>query len=121
MATDRRAEVCLLLALSANAGMSNFFRASYSVLGPELTEDLHLTPQTLSLAAGGFFMALAVLQIPVGMLFDRYGPRRTVLGLTGLAVAGSWAHGMAGSPGMLVAARLMSGCRCFGSSTGSGL
>jgi MFS family permease len=115
MLPARRAEVCLLLALSAHAGMSNFFRASYSVLGPELTRDLALTPQSLSVAAGSFFIALAVLQIPVGMLFDRFGPRRTVLALSGLSVLGSVMHGMASSPAMLVASRFLIGFGCAGS------
>lgn len=115
MEIPRRAEVYLLLALSANAGMSNFFRASYGVLGPELTRDLALTPRALSLAAGSFFMALAVLQIPVGMLFDRFGPRRTVLGLSGLAVAGSVVQGVAETPSMLIASRWLIGFGCAGS------
>lgn len=115
MPSPRRAELYLLLALSANAGMSNFFRASYSVLAPELVRDLALSPQMLSIAAGSFFMALAVLQIPVGMLFDRFGPRRTVLALSGLAVLGSFAHGLATSPAMLVAARFLIGFGCAGS------
>jgi MFS family permease len=111
----RRAELLLLLALSAHAGMSNFFRASYSVLGPELTRELSLTPQSLSVAAGSFFMALAVLQIPVGMLFDRFGPRRTVLTLSGLSIVGSALHGMANSPGLLIASRFLIGFGCAGS------
>jgi MFS family permease len=115
MPSAHRAEVYLLLALSAHAGMSNFFRASYSVLGPELTRDLALSPQLLSLAAGSFFMALAVLQIPVGMLFDRFGPRRTVLALSGLAVVGSAVHGVAQTPAVLIASRFLIGFGCAGS------
>src|SRR3546814_6490571 len=55
------------------------------------------------------------MQIPVGMLFDRIGPRRTVAWLIGIAVAGSLFHAVVTSAGMLVAARLAIGTGCAAS------
>src|SRR3546814_11722413 len=55
------------------------------------------------------------MQIPVGMLFDRVGPRRTVAWLIGIAVAGSLFHAVVTSAGMLVAARLAIGTGCAAS------
>ena len=75
--------------LAAITIVSQFFRTSNGVIGPELIRDLGLTPAELGIANGAFFLALGLAQVPVGMAFDRYGPRRTVTGLTVIAVAGA--------------------------------
>ena len=78
LAVSRR-EIGLLIALLAGTTiLSQFFRASLAVIAPELIRDLALSPEMLGLANGGFFGALLVAQIGVGVAFDRIGPRRTV-------------------------------------------
>ena len=84
--------VSLLAALTA---VSQFYRASLSAIAPEVSRDLALSPDALGLANGIFFLALGVVQLPVGMVFDRVGPRRTIGALTVLAVAGSLLHAVA--------------------------
>ena len=71
------------------------------VIAPELTRDLGLTPEDLGNANGAFFLAIAFMQVPVGLLFDRYGPRRVVSWLTVLAVLAAAMHGMVRTPGEL--------------------
>lgn len=99
----------LLALLVAVTSASQFFRASFGVIAPELMADLALGPEALGLASAAFFVALGLAQIPVGMLFDRFGPRRTVSGLTLVAVAGSLLHALAESGAALVAARAVLG------------
>ena len=70
--------------LVAITGLSQFYRSCLGVIAPELTRDLGLTPEDLGQANGAFFLAMGLMQVPVGLLFDRYGPRRTVTTLTAL-------------------------------------
>jgi MFS family permease len=110
------AALSLLMAVTA---LSQFYRSCLGVIAPELTRDLGMTPQDLGRANGAFFLAVALMQIPVGLLFDRYGARRTVSALTLLAIAGAAWHGLARTPGELVAARLLLGVGCAGSFMGA--
>ena len=70
----------------AITALSLFYRSCLGVIAPELTRDLGLTPEDLGNANGAFFLAMAAMQIPVGLLFDRYGPRLVISCFTALAV-----------------------------------
>jgi MFS family permease len=70
----------LLLALALMTGASQFHRAALGVVGPELAAALAAGPGLLGAANGAFFLALLLLQVPVGLALDRIGPRRTVAG-----------------------------------------
>jgi len=78
---------------------SLFYRASGAVIAPDLTRDLHLDPEDLGLLGAAFFYAFALVQIPLGMILDRVGARRTMVALNVLGMAGilifSQAHGLA--------------------------
>lgn len=102
----------LLLALAMITIVSQFFRSSIGVIAPELINDLALSPQTLGLAGGTFFFALGVAQIPVGMSFDRIGPRRTVVWVSASALAGAFAMSVASSGPQLIAGRFLLGFGC---------
>ena len=80
--------IWLVPALAASTMLSQFLRTSNGVIAPELMADLAISPERLGVANGAFFIALAIMQVPVGMLIDRLGPRRTVFWLTWIAVAG---------------------------------
>jgi predicted MFS family arabinose efflux permease len=112
---SRLAGVRLLVPLAAVTIASQFFRASGGAIAPELTRDLGLTPSGLALANAAFFMSFLVSQIPLGMLFDRIGPRLTVTALSALTVAGALLHAAAASPEVLVVSRALIGLGCAGS------
>lgn len=105
----KSAAVRLILLLIAVTGVSQFYRASAAVIAPELMADLRIGPETLGLAGSAFFIALGIMQIPVGILFDRIGPRLTVGSLTLASVFGAVLHALADSGAMLVAARTVLG------------
>lgn len=109
------AAAVLLAMLAATTILSQFFRASTSVIGPELIRDLSLSPEALGFANGAFFLALLLPQVMVGVLFDRIGPRITVSLLSVLMVAGAVLHAVAESGPGLVAARFVVGLGCAGS------
>ena len=104
--------VALLILLTC---LSQFYRVSNSVIAPELTRDLGLTATHLGWAGGVFFLALLVLQIPVGLLFDRVGARRTVSAFSVIAVLGAVLLARADSPTSHLVARTVVGMGCAAS------
>ncbi|HZP98152.1 MAG TPA: MFS transporter [Reyranella sp.] len=105
----------LLALLIAVTCLSQFYRVSNSVIAPELTRDLHLSAAELGLAGSAFFFALFAVQLPVGLWFDRYGARRTVSGVSLLAVAGSIWIAHATDAAGLIAGRVVVGIGCAAS------
>jgi predicted MFS family arabinose efflux permease len=105
----------MLAVLVATGSLSQFFRTSNAVIAPELMRDLGLSPQMLGAANSAFFIALLVLQIPLGVLFDRIGVRRSVAALSIVMAAGAQLHALADSGVMLVVARFLVGLGCAGS------
>ena len=99
----------LLLMLVATTSLSQLFRASTTVIVPELIRDLALTPQMLGFANACFFFALLAIQVPVGVLFDRIGARLTVCALAILAVIGALLHATVTTSYGLAAARILLG------------
>jgi len=108
--------VAMIVAIT---GLSLFYRSCLGVIAPELSRDLGLTPEDLGRANGAFYLTMALMQIPVGLLFDRYGPRRVVTGFTVLAVIAALLHGLVRTPAELVAVRLLLGVGCAASFMGA--
>ena len=65
--------VCALV-----TAISQFYRNAHVVVAPDIMRDTGVTAQTLGYLSGALFLTAAVLQIPAGVLLDRYGPRRTI-------------------------------------------
>ncbi len=55
--------------------LSQFYRVSNAVIAPNLIQDLGLDAETLGLLGGAYFYSFALLQIPMGPMLDRIGPR----------------------------------------------
>lgn len=69
--------------------ISYAFRAINAVMAQPLVDELGLSAADLGLLASAYFLAFAVMQLPVGILLDRYGPRRTECSLLILAAVGA--------------------------------
>src|SRR2546426_9015801 len=71
------------------AWAANFVvRIGFSALLPSIIGELHLSYTRAGLLASAFFYAYVLMQIPSGLLGDRFGRRRIlVLGLLGGALA----------------------------------
>jgi MFS family permease len=52
-----------------------FYRVSNAVIAPNLIQDLALDAETLGILGGAYFYSFALLQIPMGPMLDRIGPR----------------------------------------------
>ena len=88
---------------------SHFFRASNVTIGLDLMRDLAIGPEALGALTGAFFFGFAAMQIPCGFFFDRFGPRRTVVGMLILATIGGIIFTLAPSWPILLTGRVLMG------------
>ena len=114
-----KSTIAVFTAITAIVILSQYYRASLGVIAPELARDVALTPESLGLINGSFFITLALAQIPIGMAFDRFGPRWTITALTTVAVIGSLWFSAATSAETLLASRIVIGLGCAGSFMGA--
>jgi MFS family permease len=82
-------------AFAAGYLLSYLFRTVNAVISPELTRDLALEPGSLGFLTSTYFVAFAAMQIPIGMLLDRYGPRRVEPALLVVAATGALTFALA--------------------------
>jgi MFS family permease len=89
--------------------LSYLYRTVNAVLAPDLVRDLNLDPASLGLLTSAYFLAFAAAQLPLGVLLDRYGPRRVEAGLLLVAAAGACIFARADSLGGLLLGRALIG------------
>jgi predicted MFS family arabinose efflux permease len=79
------------------------------VLSPDLVRDLGIDASRLGLLTGAYFLAFALAQLPLGVLLDRFGPRRVNACLLGVAAAGAALFATGESLSALIAGRALIG------------
>lgn len=92
--------------------LSQFYRAFLAVLAPVLEADLGASKADLATASGAWFLAFALMQIPVGEALDRIGPRRTAAAALVVGAIGAGAFAAATSPATLTWAMVLIGIGC---------
>ncbi len=124
MALDNR-QLWLRLFLPFAAGyfLSYLFRTANAVIGPVLARDLGLGDNALGLLTSTYFLAFGAAQLPLGMLLDRFGPRRVESALLLVAAVGAaafaWSDTLSGLAvgraliGLGVSACLMASFKAF--------
>jgi MFS family permease len=68
-----------------------------------------LSEAYLGFLSSSFFISYAVLQIPSGILADRFGSRRLIVAGFGVQAAGLFLGSLSRSPGQFLAARILTG------------
>ncbi len=101
------------------AFMNLFLRSSLGVMAPELAREMTLSPAALSTVASAFFIAYAIMQLPTGMLLDRFGARLTLAGMLLFTTAGAGTFAAADSVALLSLGRVLMGIGCAGIFTGA--
>jgi len=86
-----------------------FHRVSPAVLATDLQESFGVGLTAVAVLSSAYFYAYTVMQLPCGVLTDRWGPRRTVCAFTALSALGAFVTALAGSFEMVVAGRVMIG------------
>jgi len=90
--------------------LAHFLRSVPAVIAPDLRAELALTPGQLSSLPAAIFLGAALMQLPVGVLLDRFGPRRIIAGFLVVAAIGTLVFATAqGIIGLAVALFLI-GC-----------
>jgi len=89
--------------------LSYVYRMTNAVMGPALAAEFGLTAGGLGLLSSVYFLSFAVFQLPLGLLLDRYGPRRVDAALLVIASVGACIYAAAGSFAALVAGRALIG------------
>jgi predicted MFS family arabinose efflux permease len=78
----------VLLPFAAGYFLSYFFRTINAVIAGQLTAELGLDSH-LGLMTSVYFLTFAAIQLPLGVLLDRFGPRRVQSGLLIVAAVGA--------------------------------
>lgn len=89
--------------------LSTLLRNVNAVLAPDLMGALALTPGELGLLTSAFFFAFALVQLPVGIALDRWGPRRVQLVMMLVGAVGALLFARGTGFGQLVVARAVMG------------
>ncbi|MBF5059935.1 MFS transporter [Candidatus Neptunochlamydia vexilliferae] len=68
-----------------------FLRVFISTISDQVIHDLHLTAQKFAIMGAGYYLAYSLMQIPVGILVDRFGSRLLLSIAVALAsIGGGW-------------------------------
>jgi MFS family permease len=89
--------------------LSYTLRTVNAVLAPDLVAAFDLAASDLGLMTAVYFIAFAGMQLPLGLLLDRFGPRRVQGVLLLAAVAGALLFAGAGSREHLIIGRALIG------------
>jgi len=88
--------------------LSYLYRVVNAVIAPDLVRDAGLDANDLGLLTSAYFLTFAAFQLPLGILLDRFGPRRTEAALLLFAAAGAFVFGMSdGTTGLIVGRALI--------------
>ncbi len=89
--------------------LSFFHRTAPASIAGQLTRAFDIPRAVLGALAGTYFYVYTVLQVPVGVLADTYGPRRLLTGGSLVAAAGSLAFALAPTWEVAAAGRTLVG------------
>jgi MFS family permease len=99
---------CVLLPFAAGYYLSYLFRTINALIAGDLMAELGLNAADLGFLTSVYFLVFAAVQLPLGALLDRYGPRMIQSSLLLLASAGSLVFALAdGLFGLLVGRALL--------------
>ena len=87
----------IFFTLSALLILSLFYRVSNAVIAPDLFQDLGLNAETLGILGGAYFYSFTLLQIPMGPMLDRIGPRIIMASSSLIGALGAFLFGLGSS------------------------
>ncbi|MEI8355995.1 MAG: MFS transporter [Deltaproteobacteria bacterium] len=86
-----------------------FHRLCPAVVATDMMTDLHASGALVGFLSSAYFYPYALMQLPTGLLADRWGPRKTVTLFLCLACIGSILLGLTPSPAGAIIGRVLVG------------
>jgi MFS family permease len=99
----------VFIPFAAGYFLSYLYRVVNAVIAPDLVNDLGIGPSALGLLTATYFIAFASFQLPLGVLLDRFGARRTEAVLLLFAGLGAYIFSQSDTLGGLIVARAFIG------------
>ena len=100
----------ILTAFGFGFFLSMFCRSSGNLLKGPVQADLGLSEATMGLTFGtAFFIAFGLAQLPIGVLLDRYDPRKVCAGMLLVAATGTLVFAFSHTGGHMAAGRALMG------------
>ncbi|MRR18467.1 MAG: MFS transporter, partial [Deltaproteobacteria bacterium] len=95
----------LFLILSAQYLIVYFHRVSPAVVAQDLVSSFNISATALGVLASAYFYPYALMQVPVGILSDSWGPKKTIVLFSLIAAFGAIGFGLAPYFGFAIGAR----------------
>lgn len=89
--------------------ISYLYRVVNAVIAPDLVADIGVGPSALGLLTATYFISFASFQLPLGVLLDRFGPRKVEAVLLVFAALGAFIFARAESLAGLITGRALIG------------
>lgn len=104
-----RLALVVVVPFAAGYFMSYLYRNINAVVGRYLIDELGLSGADIGLLTAAYFFTFALAQIPIGVMLDRFGPRRVNSALLCVAAAGAVLFSFGDSRDPLMLARALIG------------
>ena len=101
--------VTIFLVFAFGYYISNLLRAITATISPELVSEFNLSAGNLGLLGGGYFLGFASVQIPLGYLLDKSGPKKIVSYFLLIAIVGMISFSLSQNFTSLVISRILIG------------
>ena len=101
--------VTIFLVFAFGYYISNLLRAITATISPELVSEFNLSAGNLGLLGGGYFLGFASVQIPLGYLLDKSGPKKIVSCFLLIAIVGMISFSLSQNFTSLVISRILIG------------
>jgi len=84
----KKKAITIFLVFALGYYISNLLRAITATISPNLISEFNLSAGDLGLLGGGYFLGFALVQIPLGYLLDKSGPKKIVSYFLLIAIIG---------------------------------
>ena len=101
--------VTIFLVFAFGYYISNLLRAITATISPELVSEFNLSAGNLGLLGGGYFLGFASVQIPLGYLLDKSGPKKIVSYFLLIAIVGMISFSLSQNFTSLLLSRILIG------------
>jgi len=105
----KKKAITIFLVFAFGYYISNLLRAITATISPELISEFNLSAGNLGLLGGGYFLGFASVQIPLGYLLDKSGPKKIVSYFLLIAIVGMISFSLSQNFTSLLLSRILIG------------